>query len=219
MSLRAHYEQELSLMREHLMDMAALVERHLELALQALIKQDECIANVVVQDDDKLDDMKVAMENRCVTLIATQQPMASDLRNIFAANEIATDLERMGDYAVDIAEIAIRLKDEKYIKELVIIPEMAKAALAMVRGCIDAYVRRDAELASKICKMDQVVDDLTGDIFAELYAMAQRPAKDIFQMLQFLFVAKYIERIADHATNIGEWVVFNVTGKLVDLND
>ena len=219
MSLRAHYEEELQEMREHLLAMASLVERHLELAIQAMIKQDEAIASIVVKDDDKLDDIKVEMENRCVLLIATQQPLASDLRNIFTANEIATDLERMGDYAVDIAEIAIRLKDEKYIKELDKIPRMAKIALTMVHGCIDAYVRSDAELAAKVCKMDDEVDDLTGELFAELYSLGGRETRDIFQMIQFLFVAKYIERIGDHATNLGEWVVFNVTGQLIDLND
>lgn len=219
MSLRAHFEKELDGMREFLLSMASTVERQLELSIQALIKQDESIARQVIDGDDRLDDMMVEMEDKCVTLIATQQPLASDLRSVFSANQIAMDLERMGDYAVDIAEIAVRLKSERYIKELVDIPRMAKIAMAMVHGCIDAYVRGDVALAAKVCKMDDELDEITGGIFHEIFSMVNTDEAHIFQMIQFLFIAKYIERIGDHATNLGEWVVYNITGEHRDMNN
>ena len=219
MSLRTNFEKELKNLREYLLKMAGIVEEQIELAIISIEKQDEETANKVIDRDDELDDMKLEMENKCIWLTGTQQPLASDLRNIFSTNQIATDLERMGDYAVDIAEIALRLKNEKYLYGLERIQRMAKIVVEMVKGCIDAYIQSDLELAKKVCAMDDEVDLLTGSMFADLFSTTNRGLSETFQVVEFLFVAKYIERIGDHATNVGEWVVFKISGKLEDLNN
>jgi len=145
-------------------------------------------------------------------LIAMQQPIARDLRSISAVLKIITDMERIGDHSADIAEITIRMANGKYIKPLIDIPKMAEKAKEMVKKSIDAYVKQDIILASEVCASDDEVDELFYKIILELVSFMKNDPKTIEQAINFMFIAKYLERIADHATNISEWVVYNVTG-------
>ena len=162
--------------------------------------------------------MKLAVEDKCAKIIATQQPLARDLRKVLAANQIATDLERMGDHAVDIAKVAIKLEGEHYIKKLIDIPRMSNMAMAMVKKSLDSYVNEDADLAAEACKEDDFVDDLRDTLMRELFTYTIEMPKEMVQIINFMFVVWFLERIADHATNIGEWVIYHVTGEHKDLN-
>ena len=148
-----------------------------------------------------------------MNLIARQQPLAKDLRTISTALKIITDMERIADHSSDIAEITIRMAHEKYIKPLIDIPKMAELAKQMVNKSIDAYVKQDIELAQNVCESDDEVDDLFYKIILELVSIMKNDPQTVEQAIDFMFIAKYLERMADHATNIGEWVVFNVTGE------
>jgi phosphate transport system protein len=152
-------------------------------------------------------------------LIATQQPLALDLRNIFTMTKIVSDLERMADHAVDIAKITLRLKGEKYIKQLIDIPRMADIVKKMIKLCLDAYVQGDVDKAYSTCKMDDDVDAIYRQVFSELLVLMMKDPTTIKQATQFLFVCKFLERVADHATNICESTIYLVTGEQVDLNE
>jgi phosphate transport system protein len=148
-----------------------------------------------------------------MVLIATQQPLARDLRIIGAAMKISTDLERMGDHAYDIANVTLCLADKPLLKELIVIPRMAKLAQQMVYDALDAYVRLDTVLAEQVCQADDEVDRLNDHVFRELLTYMMEDPRNISQATQLMFVARYLERIADHATNICEWTIYLVTGQ------
>ena len=172
----------------------------------------------MIDGDDRLDDMELTIEDICAKLIAREQPVATDLRTILTALKIITDLERMADHAVDIAKIAIRLKDEIYIKPLIDLPRMADIAIQMVKDSLEAYVDHDAEKAEEITRRDDVVDGINRQIFRELLTYMMENQKNITQATNFLFVSKYLERIGDHATNVCEWVIYAATGERKELN-
>jgi len=169
-------------------------------------------------DDDIVDDLESEIENKAIRLIAMQAPLAIDLRNIFTTTKIVTDLERMADYAVDVAKITVRLKDEKYVKQLVSIPRMGELVVLMIRDALDAYVAGDVEKAYEVCKRDDEVDKIYKDVFDELLQLMIRDQDTINQSTQFLFICKWLERIADHTTNICEWTIYLVTGEKNNLN-
>ncbi len=218
MSSRTHFDAEMGQLHEQILRMGAQVERSISDAVNALAKQDAALAQRIIDEDDIADSMKLAIEDMCARIIATQQPLARDLREVLAANEIATDLERLGDHAVDIAKVAIKLKDERYIKKLIDIPRMSGMALDMVRGSLDAYVREDVVLAEDTCKADDMVDDLRDALMRELFTYAFEMPGQMVQIINFMFVVWFLERIADHATNISEWVIYHVTGEHRDMN-
>ncbi|HHY93027.1 MAG TPA: phosphate signaling complex protein PhoU, partial [Firmicutes bacterium] len=168
--------------------------------------------------DDLIDTMELDIENRCLRLLALQQPMASDLRVIGTALKIVTDLERMADHASDIAKVTIRLQGQPLIKPLVDIPRMATIARQMTRQSLDAFVQRDVNMALAMIESDHEVDHLYSQIFRELLTYMMEDPRTIQQATYLLFVGMYLERIADHATNLGEWIIYMVTGEKKELN-
>lgn len=216
---RGSFDTGLEIVNNELLTMGSIVEKQIFRCIEALVNQDCALAEKVIKDDDLVDNLQKEIEDKCIKLIATQQPLAHDLRTIFTTTKIVTDLERIADHAVDIAKIAIRLKDEKYIKELIHIPQMANIAKEMIRLSLDAYVDGNVEKAYSTCKMDDKVDDLYKEVFNELLIIMAADATKAAQASQFLFVCKFLERIADHTTNICEGTVYLVTGEQIDLND
>lgn len=210
---RHSFEKELEQLHLELIKMGSLVEESIDSTIVALKKQDVEMAKIIFKNDDIIDDMERKIERICLTLIATQQPLAKDLRSISTALKIITDMERIADHSSDIAEITIRMASVKYIKPLIDIPKMAELARIMVNKSIDAYIKNDMELAIEVCNSDDAVDDLFSKITLELINLMKNDSATIEQGIDLMLIAKYLERMADHATNIGEWVVFNITGE------
>ncbi|MCX8131131.1 MAG: phosphate signaling complex protein PhoU [Clostridia bacterium] len=213
MVTRHFFDRELEELHLQIIKMGSLVEESIEKTIHALKKQDLELAKKIFEDDDIIDDMEQKIERICLNLIARQQPLAKDLRTISTALKIITDMERIADHSADIAEITIRMANVKYIKPLIDIPRMAELAKKMVNRSIDAYIRQDIELAQAVCNSDDDVDNLFSKITLELINLMKNDPDTIEQAIDFMLIAKYLERMADHATNIGEWVVFNVTGE------
>jgi phosphate transport system protein len=207
------FDKELEELHLELIKMGSLVEESISNTIIALKKQDVDMARIIFKNDDVIDEMERKIERICLTLIATQQPLAKDLRSISTALKIITDMERIADHSSDIAEISIRMANEKYIKPLIDIPKMAELARIMVNKSIDAYIKQDMELAIEVCNSDDAVDELFSKITLELINLMKNDSETIEQGIDFMLIAKYLERMADHATNIGEWVVFNITGE------
>lgn len=216
---RDYFDNELQELQLALIKMSSIVEESLSNSIKALKKQDIALAEKVIESDDLIDKMELQIEEKCLKLIALQQPIAKDLRIIATALKIITDLERIGDHAVDIAKITKRLSNERYIKELIDIPRMTYIVTGMVKDSIDAYVKLDVAKAKEVSKRDDEIDALHAQIFRELLLLMMEDPKKINQSTYFLFVSQYIERIADHVTNICEWIIYAVTGEHIDLNE
>ncbi len=213
MVIRQSFEQKLKDLHLDLIEMGSLVEESIENTILALKNQDIELARNIFEKDDLIDDLERNIEKKCLILIARQQPIAKDLRTITAALKIITDMERIGDHSSDIAEITIRMAHEKYIKPLIDIPKMAEKAKQMVKKSIDAYIRQDIELAKEVCASDDDVDELFHRIVLELINIMKNDPNSVEQAVNLMLIAKYLERMGDHATNISEWVVYNVTGE------
>ncbi|MDT8718151.1 phosphate signaling complex protein PhoU [Clostridium sp. 19966] len=216
---RGGFDTDLQTLHNDLIRMGSIVEKQIHQCIEALVKQDEVLANTVIDNDDLVDDLQKEIEDKCIRLIAKQQPLAIDLRNIFTASKIVTDLERMADHAVDIAKIAKRLKNEVYIKELIDIPAMAEIVKDIIHDSLDAYVESSVDKAYAACKLDDKIDAIYKQIFTELLMKMSEDSAHTNQVAQFLFVCKYLERVADHATNVCEWTIYLVTGDQIDLNE
>lgn len=210
--MRNRFDKELDLLNEELIEMGNIVESSIESAVAALIDQNIELAKRVVEGDKEVNDIEKSIERRCLKLLLQQQPVASDLRLISSALKMITDMERIGDQASDISEITIRLANQKYIKELVHIPQMAEATIKMVKDSVDAYVRRDLELVNQVIKYDDVVDELFNVVKNELIGLIRESVDYGEQSVDLLMIAKYFERIGDHAQNIAEWVYYSITG-------
>lgn len=216
---RIGFDFALEELHNDLLRMGSIVEKQIHQCIEALVKQDEALAEQIIKNDDLVDKLQREIEDKCIKLIAKEQPLAIDLRTIVTTTKLVTDLERMADYAVDIAKITIRLKNEKYVKELIDIPKMADIIKVMIRKSLDAHVAGDVEGAYAACKMDDEVDHLYKDIFTEMLTLMANGQTNVTQITQLLFVSKYLERIGDHVTNICEWTVYLVTGEQIDLNE
>ena len=213
--MHRHFEEELTRLKERILKMGALVEAQIAASIKALVERDVPLARQTIQNDHLVNAMDVEIDEECIRLLALYQPAARDLRFITTAMKITTDLERMSDLSEDICERAIELAEEPLLKPYIDIPRMAEAAQKMVRETLDAFVNHDAPLARKVCAEDRFIDDLTQQIFRELLSyMAEDPAT-ISRAIRISFIAKYIERIGDHATNIAEMVVYLVEGKII----
>jgi phosphate transport system protein len=210
---RQNYNQELEALRQQLLTMGQQVEQAIQSSVEALCQQDNELARQVIDGDDVIDELEVDIEDKCLLLIARQQPLAGDLRVIGTCLKITTDLERMGDHATDIAEIAIRLGKQPLIKPLIDIPVMAGLAQKMLHNSLAAYINLDIALAEQIGVDDDEVDHTYNRLFRELLTYMMEDPSTISQATQLLFVARYLERVADHATNVAEWVVYLVTGQ------
>jgi phosphate transport system protein len=218
MVARKSFQLELEQLQQDILKMGALVEKAIADAVRSLADKDLVLAQEVVDGDDFIDELELSIENCCLRLLALQQPMASDLRVIGTALKIVTDLERMADYAVDIAKITIRLQGQPLIKPLIDVPRMASIAQDMTRQSLDAFVERDVNMALSMIEMDHEVDHLYSQVFRELLTYMMADPRTINQATYLLFVARYLERIADHATNLGEWIIYMVTGEKKELN-
>jgi phosphate transport system protein len=213
--MERHLDVELTDLKKKLLLMGGSVESQLQDVLQALIERDSGLAIRVVENDLLVNALDVEIDEACLTLLALHHPTAGDLRLITTAMKISTELERMSDLAENIAERAIELNDEPQLKPYIDIPRMAEWTSHMVKECLDAFVNRDAELARKVCRDDRLVDDLTEQLFRELVSFMLEDSRTITRAARLTFIGKYYERIADHATNIAELVVYLVEGKII----
>ena len=211
--MRNRFDRELDSLNNELIEMGALVENAIENATQALINRDGERARAAIQYDMPVDEKDKDIERRCLRLLLQQQPVATDLRLISTALKMITDMERIGDQAADISEITLRLLNEQDLKHLEHIQQMAQATIRMVRESIDAFVNRDLALAQAVEDYDDVVDDLFTHVKNDLIELIRVDANYGEQAVDLLMIAKYFERIGDHATNIAEWVEFSLTGK------
>lgn len=214
---REHFHQELKKLQLDILKMGSMVEKAISSSIHSLKVQDLHEAQVVLDKDDEIDDLEEQIEEACFRLIMLQQPLAGDLRTIGATLKTLTDLERLGDYANNIAEITLRIGTQPLIKPLIDIPKMAEKAQAMVRKALDAFIERDAESAREVCLQDDEVDEMYTDLFDEIEGMVAGGGEGprVNQAIHLLFVARYLERIADHATNIAERAIYMVTGRRV----
>ena len=211
--MRNKFDDELENLNLELIKMGGLIETSIELSAKVLINRDLEFIKKVNDLEIEIDDMEKIIERHCLKLLLRQQPVASDLRVISTALKMITDMERIGDNACDIAEISRFLIDQVYIKDLVHIPQMADAAISMVKRSIDAFVNKDKELAMEVCSDDDIVDELFTVIKNELIEKIQKKAENSEQAIDLIMIAKYLERIGDHAENIAEWVIFSITGE------
>lgn len=216
--IRQDFASQLVGLEQELLRMGALVEDQLRAAVRSLTEKNSALAQEVIAEDDRVDAMEMEIERNCLTLLALQQPLASDLRIVSTALKIITDLERMADHATDIARITLRLEHQAFVKPLIDIPEMARLTSSMVRLALNAYVHRSIDEAATMIRLDDDVDHLYAAIFHDLITLMRDNPAAVDQGTHLLFVANYIERVADHATNIGEWVIFMVTGERKEMN-
>jgi phosphate transport system protein len=208
-----HFQEELEQLQTRLLEMGGLAEENVRLAVGGLVDRDPDIIDRVLAGDEPLNRLHIEIDSRCFTLLALYQPMAADLRAIVAAVKINTDLERVGDLAVNIAEAARRYTTHPPVKKLIDIPRMASIAQTMLRDALDAFVRRDIGLAQQVLNEDDRLDALKTQIFRELLTyMLQDPAT-IEPALDLILISRHLERIGDHATNIAEDVIFIVSAK------
>ena len=213
--LRSDYERDLSSLQADLAEMATHVEQATRRALNALENQDLELAQQIIDEDDHIDQLQDNLEDKCVTMMATQQPTAIDLRALMSAVHIAVELERMGDYAEGIAKICLRIGNQPLLKPLIDIPRMADLALTMLDESLQCHANRDVWQARKICQDDDAVDDLYNQIYRELLTYMLQDPRNIERATYLLWVAHDLERIADRATNIAERVMWLVSGHTV----
>ncbi len=210
--MRNRFDEQLELLNTQLIEMGALTEVAIRSAAQALLGQDVAQAKKAKEFDAEIDEKERAIESVCMKLLLHQQPVAKDLRLISAALKMITDMERIGDQAGDISELVTFMAGEPYIKKLEHLPQMAEVTQRMVSQSIDAFVRRDLALAQKVMAMDDIVDGLFDEIKQELIGLIAQDSANGSQCIDFLMIAKYYERIGDHAVNIAEWVEYAITG-------
>ena len=210
--MRSRFEEQLTQLNNALIEMSAIVEKSIADANKALIEQDTELAREIVAFDDEIDNKEKEIESLCLKIILQQQPVARDLRLVSSVMKIITDLERIGDHASDISELTLLLAGKQYVKKLDHIPQMAEATMKMVTKSIDAYVKKDLELAKEVIASDDIVDDLFITVKNDLIELIKESTDYGDQAIDLIMVAKYFERIGDHATNIAEWVVFSLTG-------
>ena len=211
--MRELFEEQLLLLNQELTEMGALCEEIISLASQALVSYDKALGEKVSKVGAKIDEEERTIETICMRLLLRQQPVARDLRAVSAALKMITDMERIGDQAEDISEIALRLIDDGCAGSLEHIPQMAWATVRMVTGAVDAFVARDLDRARAVIACDDIVDDLFNQVRDDIVRLIREDGADGEEAIDLVMVAKYFERIGDHATNIAEWVVFSITGE------
>lgn len=209
------FDEELMKLKERIIRMGAMVETAIKDAVFSLAERDSELARKVIENEHKINALDVEIDEECIRLLAIRQPRAGDLRFITTAMKITTDLERMGDLAEDIAERALELNEEPILKPYIDIPRMAEIARGMVRDALDALVKGDTKLAMDVIKRDDEVDLLNVQVFNELLFFMIQDPHSVSRATRISYVSKYIERIADHATNIAEMVVYMVEGKII----
>ncbi len=219
MTTRHEFDTALEELRSKIIQLGNMVEARIGSALDSLVRQDSDLANEVVVGDLELNDLQSEIEEKCVYLIATQQPFARDLRKIVTGFKISIGLERMGDLAVDVAKVTMRIGKTPLIKPLIDIPRMSESVRHMIIDGLEAYVKEDEAMARRMSKMDDQVDHLYNQIFRELLVFMMEDPKTITQATYLLFTARFFERMGDYCTNIAEEIVYLVTGSRSDLNE
>ena len=214
---RRGFEAELQALQDDLLTLGSMVEKAIVKSIDSLKRRDFALAQKVIEEDALINHKRYEIEETCLRLLATQQPMASDLRTIVAILHITQDLERMGDHAEGIAKVSVMIGDDPLIKPLIDIPRMAELSLGMLRRSLDAFVQRDAEAAKQVCEDDDMVDALHEQIYRELLTYMLQDPKTINQATYLTWVAHNLERIADRSTNICERVVFAATGVMEEI--
>ena len=194
------------------MNMTGLVEETIRNAVKSLVERDSELARSLINNDEEIDDLEDVIKDKCLKFLATQQPLAGDLRYMISVMQMVRDLERIGDHCEDIAKYTLRFENEEYMKQLIDIPRMAEMATKMVKNAIDSFVHKDLRLARKVWKADEEVDELFRNIYDELMGMIDKDPAKANQSAMFLFIAAHLERIADYATNICEETVFAMEG-------
>jgi len=217
MEMRTAFHKRLREIQDDILAMGSMVSKALLRSIDALKNRDLTAAHQIIADDQKVNGKRFEIEEKCIELIATQQPMASDLRIIIAILNITTEIERIGDYAVGIARIVVIIGDEPPLKPLIDIPRMAEQTVDMLRRSLDAFINRDAEAAKKIASEDDLVDNLYDQVFRELLTFMAEDPKTITRATRLMWTAHNLERAADRVTNICERVVFIVTGKMEEI--
>jgi phosphate transport system protein len=215
MITETHFQKELEELKENLLKMATLVEEAIRDSVQSLVKRDSELAERVFAAEEIINNLEIAIDDMCLKLLALRQPMAVDLRFITSAMKIITDLERMGDQAVNIAERAVTLNQEPQLKPYIDLPRMAEIAQSMVKDVLDAFVNRDSKLARSVCERDDLVDGLNDQVFRELLTYMMSDPKTTTRAVHLMIVSRCLERIADHATNIAEDVIFLVDALVI----
>ena len=210
-----HFHEELEALKQTLLAMGGLVEDQIRHAMQALVDRDDALASEVIERDRQVNAYDVEVDAQCVELLALHQPAAGDLRFITTAMKIVTDLERIGDQAVNIGQRVIELNREPQLKPYIDLPRMAERAQAMVKESLDAFVARDTELARQVRAEDDEVDALKEQIFRELLTFMMEDPRSIPRAIRLILISRCMERVADHATNIAEMVIYLVEGKMV----
>ncbi len=209
------YEEELKKLREEILYMGGLVEDQIQKAVRSLVDRDSELAEMIIERDHEVNRLDVDIDDLCIRLLALHQPAGRDLRFITTGLKITTDLERIGDMAVNICERAVELNQEPQLKPYIDIPRMALISQRMIRESLDAFVREDTVLALKVCNNDEEVDQLNSQIFREVVTFMIEDPHTINRAIKISSISKYLERIADHATNISEMVIFMVKGKSI----
>jgi phosphate transport system protein len=215
--MRTHFDKQLNKLNDELIEMGSMIEKAIEHTIKALVTQDIDLAKYVIDSDEQINRQEREIESLCLKLLLQQQPVARDLRQISSALKMITDMERIGDHASDISEIIVTLlkREEPYIKHLDHIQSMAKETSVMLVGSVDAFVNRNQLQAAVVIEKDDVVDDLFCKVQSELVQLIHEDPNCGEQATDLLMIAKYFERIGDHATNISEWVIFSLTGEHV----
>ena len=217
MEMRTAYHKKLREIQDDILVMGSMIGKAILDSINALKNRDLEMANQIIAEDHKINEKRYETEEKCIQLIATQQPMASDLRTIMAINSIATEIERIGDYALGIARIVIMIGDQPPLKPLIDIPRMADQTVDMLRRSLDSFINRDAESARKIALEDDTIDHLYDQIFRELLTFMAEDPRTITRATRLMWTAHNLERAADRVTNICERVVFIVTGKMEEI--
>jgi phosphate transport system protein len=211
--MERHFERDLEELKQRLLTMAGLAERSVHQAVQAVLDADEALAGRVLEEESAVNELQIEIDDRVTQLLALQQPMAADLRFLLAVSRINNDLERIGDQAVNIAQSALRILRHPRVKPYVDLPRMSRLAEEMVRDSLNAVVQRDVNLAQSVLSRDDQVDHLRDQIFRELLTYMMENSSVIFPAFELILVAKNLERIGDHATNIAEDVIYMVAGR------
>ncbi len=213
--MQRHFHEELDGLKQTLLAMGGLVEDQIRRAMRALLERDDVIAQEVIERDGKVNAYDVEVDEQCVNLLALHQPAAGDLRFITTAMKIVTDLERIGDQAVNIAQRVLELNREPQLKPYIDLPRMADRAQRMVKESLDAFVAGDTALARRVCAADAEVDALKEQIFRELLTFMMEDPRTVSRAIRVILISRFMERVADHATNIAEMVIYLVEGKMV----
>jgi len=219
MPTRQKFDNDLEELRLNILDLGTMVNQRIVLAVESLIKQDMVMANTVIVGDLAVNQLQAMIEEKCILIIATQQPFARDLRKVVAGFKISIYLERMGDLSVDIAKITVRIGQDELIKPLLDIPRMTALVEEMVNLGLQAYIKEDCKTAAEMSAIDDEIDEIYSNVFGELLVIMMENPSQVTQANYLLFVCRFLERLGDYCTNIAEEIIYICTGKRLDLNE